>query len=176
MFRQAIINNNFAQASRFFVHLFLYRRWTTTTWNCLISRFVEDGNKRQLSFSLTELWCSPLEFSSKKHCQHLTNWMRWYKRDKVWGSTNSLFKWHFCSCRHHHCINSLILIQVDNFLTKKWYTKGKRVLISGWSFCHAHFVEYPPTKEKKSTACCLKQSSLKKKLRMFTVHFKMLET
>ena len=29
---------------------FLCRRGTTTTWNCLISRFVKDGNKRQLSF------------------------------------------------------------------------------------------------------------------------------
>ena len=46
---------------------FLCRRCTTTTWNCLISRFVEDGNKRQqLSFSFPELWCSPLEFNSKK--------------------------------------------------------------------------------------------------------------
>ena len=46
---------------------FLCRRCTTTTWNCLISRFVEDGNKRQqLSFSFPELWCSPLEFNSKQ--------------------------------------------------------------------------------------------------------------
>ena len=53
---------------------FLCRRCTTTTWNCLISRFVEDGNKRQqLSFSFPELGCSPLEFNSKKICHHLTN-------------------------------------------------------------------------------------------------------
>ena len=38
---------------------FLCRRCTTTTWNCLISGFVEDGNKRQLlSFSFPELWCT----------------------------------------------------------------------------------------------------------------------
>ena len=36
-------NNNFARASRFFC-TFLCRRCTTTTWNWLISRFVEDGN------------------------------------------------------------------------------------------------------------------------------------
>ena len=37
------------------------RRCTTTTWNCLISRFIEDGNKRkQLSFFFSELWWSPL--------------------------------------------------------------------------------------------------------------------
>ena len=53
---------------------FLCRRCTTTTWDCLISRFVEGGNKRQqLSFSFPELWCSPLEFDSKQICQHLTN-------------------------------------------------------------------------------------------------------
>ena len=53
---------------------FLCRRCTTTTWNCLISRFVEDGNRRQqLSFSFHELWYSPLEFNSTKICQHLTN-------------------------------------------------------------------------------------------------------
>ena len=45
---------------------FLCRRCTTTTWNCLISRFVEDGNKRQQHcFSFPELWYSPLEFNSK---------------------------------------------------------------------------------------------------------------
>ena len=53
---------------------FLCRRCTTATWNGLISRFVEDGNKRQqFSFSLPELWCSPLQFNYSKICQHLTN-------------------------------------------------------------------------------------------------------
>ena len=33
-------NNNFARASRFFVHFFA-RFCTTTTWKCLISRFME---------------------------------------------------------------------------------------------------------------------------------------
>ena len=57
-------NNNFARASRFFVHFS-----TVVARNCLISRFVEDGNKRQkLSFSFPELWCSPLEFNSKNIC------------------------------------------------------------------------------------------------------------
>ena len=53
---------------------FLCRRCTTTTWNCLISRFVEDGSKRQqLSFSFPKLWRSPLEFNSNQTCQHLTH-------------------------------------------------------------------------------------------------------
>ena len=46
---------------------FLCRRCTTTTWKCLISRFVEDGNTgQQLSFSFLELWYSPSELSSQK--------------------------------------------------------------------------------------------------------------
>ena len=37
----------------------LSRHCTITTWNCLISRFVEDVNTRQrLSFSFPELWYS----------------------------------------------------------------------------------------------------------------------
>ena len=77
---------------------FLFCRYTTTTWNCLISRLVEDTTKRkQLSFSFPGLWCSHLEFNSKKIGQHLTNYKtRWNKRDnKVWGNANSLFKWRF---------------------------------------------------------------------------------
>ena len=49
-------------------------RCTTTTWKCLISRFVVDVNTRQqLSFSFLELWNSLLKFNYKKICQHLTN-------------------------------------------------------------------------------------------------------
>ena len=46
---------------------FLCRRCTTTTWKCLISRFVEDGNTRQqLFFSFPERWFSHLKSTSKK--------------------------------------------------------------------------------------------------------------
>ena len=46
---------------------FLSRRCTTTTWKCLISRFVKDGNTgQQLSFSFLELWHSPSELNSQK--------------------------------------------------------------------------------------------------------------
>ena len=39
----------------------------TTTWKCLIWRFVEDGNTRkQPSFSFPELWYSLFELGSKK--------------------------------------------------------------------------------------------------------------
>ena len=75
---------------------FLCCQCTTTTWKCLISRFVEVMNRRQqLSLSFPILWHNPLEFNSRKICRHLTNWTRWNKRDKVWYRANSLFKWRF---------------------------------------------------------------------------------
>ena len=49
-----------------FVHLYVVVA-RLQRWNCLISRFVEDGNRRQqLSFPFPELWCSSLEFNSQK--------------------------------------------------------------------------------------------------------------
>ena len=72
---------------------FLSRSCTTTTWKCLISRFVEDGNTgQQLSFSFLELWHSPSELNCQKIANICTNWTRWNKRDQVWGSTNSRFR------------------------------------------------------------------------------------
>ena len=98
----------FERASRSF-WTFLCRRCTTTTWNYLISRFVEDTNTSQrLSFSFSELWYSPLKFNSRKICQHLTHWTRWNMRDKVSSSMNSLFKWRFRS-RHCCCLSSLFM-------------------------------------------------------------------
>ena len=48
-------NNNFARASRFFC-IFLGRHCTTTTWKCLIWRFVNGVNKQWQNFlSLYEL-------------------------------------------------------------------------------------------------------------------------
>ena len=86
---------------------FLSRRCKTTTWNCLISRFVENVNTRQrLPFSFSELWYSPLKLISRKIHQHLTNWTRWNKRDKVWSSEYSLFKWRFRS-RRRRCLLKL---------------------------------------------------------------------
>jgi len=83
---------------------FLCRHCTTTTWKRLISRFEETVNRRQrLSFSFPVLWHSPLEFNSRKICQHLTNWTRRNKRHKVWGSANALFKWRFRSRRRRRC-------------------------------------------------------------------------
>ena len=87
---------------------FLSRRCTTTTWKCLISRFVEDGNTRQrVSFSFPELWYSLLEFSSRKSCQHLRNWTRWTKRETVWSRATVLFQWRFRGRRRPCCLSSL---------------------------------------------------------------------
>ena len=80
----------------------------TKQW-CLISRFVEDVNTRQrLSFSFPQLWYSLLEFNSGRISQHLTTWTGWNRRDNVWSSANSLFKWRFRSRRHYRCLKSLL--------------------------------------------------------------------
>ena len=75
---------------------YIFRHCMTSTLNCVISRFVEDGNTRQqqqqLSFPFSKLSYCLLEFlfTSRKICQHLANWVRWKKRDEVWSSENSL--------------------------------------------------------------------------------------
>ena len=47
--------NNNTQQSRFFVHFFA-RFCTTTTWKCLISRFMEYVNKQQRNFTSLSTW------------------------------------------------------------------------------------------------------------------------
>ena len=98
---------------------FLSRRCTTTTWKCLISRFVEDGNIRRVSFSFSELWYSLLEFSSRKSCQHLRNWTRWTKRETVWSRATLLFKWRFRSRRRRCCLSSLLLCYASAITEQK---------------------------------------------------------
>ena len=91
-----------------FFWTFLSGRCTTTTWDWLISRFVEGGKTRQqLPFSFPELWHTLLEFNSRKICQHLTHWTSWNYRDKVCSAT-SLLKWRFRSRHRHCCLNSLL--------------------------------------------------------------------
>ena len=81
---------------------FLCRQCTTTTWKCLISRFVENVNTRQRLYSI-------LEFNSRKNWQYLTNSTRWSKRDKVWSSVNSPFNWRFWSRSCRCCLNSVMI-------------------------------------------------------------------
>ena len=96
---------------------FLCRQCTTTTWNFLISLFSEDVNtKQRLSISFPELWCSLLEFNSRKNCQHLMNGTRWNKRDKVWSSATSLFKWRIRGRCPFCCLSSLLLLKQPVYL------------------------------------------------------------
>ena len=45
--------------------------YTTTMWNCPISRFVKDVNaRRRISFTFLKLQYSPLEFNSRNICQN----------------------------------------------------------------------------------------------------------
>ena len=82
-------NNNFARASRFFVHFSAVKCLPPLAWSkdhkiwffkvngqfiCStplgqISRLPRTGTKDNNFL----LWCSPLEFNSKRICQHLTN-------------------------------------------------------------------------------------------------------
>ena len=72
---------------------FLCRRCTTTTWKCLISRFVEDGNTgQQPSFSFLELWYSPSELNS----QRIANIWR-IKRDGISAIMFEAARIHFLS-------------------------------------------------------------------------------
>ena len=66
-------NNDFARAaSQSFVH-FLCRHCTTTTWKCLMSRFMKDLNKQYQNFlSLYELGYGWQKFSSRRVRLHLT--------------------------------------------------------------------------------------------------------
>ena len=72
-----ISNSIFADAARFFflfssdILFAVSARAPRTSSKCLISRFLEDVNKRkQFSFLLPELRYSLLKFKSKKTCQN----------------------------------------------------------------------------------------------------------
>ena len=83
---------------------FLCCRCTTK----LISRFVEDRTTRQgLSFSFPKTLIQSLEFNSREICEHLTNWMSWNERDKLWSSAKSFFKWRIQSRCRRYCLSSL---------------------------------------------------------------------
>ena len=60
------------------------------TWFLVLWKNV--NTRQRLSFSFPEHRYSLLEFNSRENCQHLMNWTRWNKCDKVWNSAASLFK------------------------------------------------------------------------------------
>ena len=73
----------------FFLYISL-RHCTTTAWKSLLSRFMEDVNKRQRIFLfLSKVECGPLEINSREIRLHLTFSAIWNKRDKVWKNANS---------------------------------------------------------------------------------------
>ena len=87
----------------------LCRRCTTTTWDCLISRFVEDLNTRQrLSFPFSEFWYTLLEFNSRKNSPtfHELNEMEYALLSLKHHEFT--FKWRFCSRRCCCCLSSLL--------------------------------------------------------------------
>ena len=65
-------------------------------------------NKTTINFSL--LPNLNTVFYTRKICQHLTNWTSWNKRDKIWSSAKSLFKWRFRS-RRLRCYWSSLMIK-----------------------------------------------------------------
>ena len=84
-------NNNFVRASRFFVHFFAVTTWLRHE-NARITHFVENVNTRQQLFFFS--WTLIQSFTtnySRKNWQHLMNWTRWNKPDKVW-SMKDIFK------------------------------------------------------------------------------------
>ena len=102
-----LANNNFARASRFFVHSFAFTarlRCESATFLVLWRTWTKTND-----FIFLEPWSSLLEFNSRIVCQHLTNWTRWNKRDKVWSSANPLFKWRFRNRRRRCCLSSLVM-------------------------------------------------------------------
>ena len=76
-----------------FFRTFLCRYFTFTTWKCLISRFMEDVNKRRRNFiSLSKLECGSQEINSRGGNLFTA---KWNKRDRVWKNANLSEKWRF---------------------------------------------------------------------------------
>ena len=76
-----------------FLRTFLCRYFTITTRKCLISRFMEDVNKRRRNFlSLSKLECGSQEINSRGGNLFTA---KWNKRDRVWKNANLSEKWRF---------------------------------------------------------------------------------
>ena len=75
-------------------------------------------------FSFSSASIQSLEFNSRKICLHLTNLKIWNKRDKVWSSANSLFKWLFCSrVELRHVSYEIWLDSYPFFSFQIWYSR-----------------------------------------------------
>ena len=86
-------------------HTFLYISLPSLNdYNLKMSNFLLCGDREQKATTCFFFPWILLEFNFSKNCQHLTNWTRWNKRYKVWGSVTLLFKWRFRSRRHRCCL------------------------------------------------------------------------
>ena len=82
----------------------LCRHCTTTTWKCVISRYMENVNKRrQIFLSLSKLKCGPQEINSREIRHHLTFSADWNNRDNVWLNANLFSKWRFRCLHRRRC-------------------------------------------------------------------------
>ena len=89
--------------SRFLVHFFVVTarlRCEIAYFHVLWRRWAYDNDFLFLFLHFHTVFKNS---SPQKNCQHLTNWTKWNKRDKVWSSATSLFKWRFRSCRRRCC-------------------------------------------------------------------------
>ena len=120
----------------------LCRPFTTTTWKCLISRCKTSSRPPQILKRTTTqdefifLSWNPIEsfrIHLQKICQHLTNWTRWNKRDKVWSSANSLFNWRFRRRWRTCCLNSLLSLQRPPLSNGHVLLSPKWPLRRGWT-------------------------------------------
>ena len=101
-------NNNFARASRFLVHFFAV---TTRLYHMKVPNFTFFGgpeNSRETFLFFSSISIQSFIINSRKICEHLTNWTRWNKLDKVWSSAYSLVKWRFRCHPRRCCLSSLI--------------------------------------------------------------------
>ena len=113
---------------------FPYRHCTTTMWKCLYFTFCR-GREHQTTTFFFFSWTSIHYFRTQlqKKCQHLTNWTRWNKHDKVWSRATSLFQCHFRGRRRRCCLSSHLLTKKNVVIIYSATTKDRA--LSG-SFQH----------------------------------------
>ena len=103
-------NENGKTATLHVQHAFctlLCRHCRTTTWNCLISRFVEDVNTRQLlSFSFSWTRSSLQEFNSTKKIPAFDDLYEMEKARKSLKQRDFTFKQRFRSRRSRCCLEA----------------------------------------------------------------------
>ena len=113
------------------------RRCKTTSWKCLISRFVEDGNTRQqLSFSFPELW-----YSTPKKIVNICR----IKRDEISAMKFEaawirFFKWCFPS-RHRRCCLSSLIFKRLGFIEPNFL--GQLLQDDVWCVCTTYSSSVP---------------------------------